>query len=477
MSQLTEDRRAELEIALTHDIGRTVNTSRHFSEQVKDINLLISFDIPENEIVVELGEEYGMLSRGSEMEDLEDLISNDIRFQLEGVVSFDLIDFRFGGKDMYFYFPEERPEPESKPAMQVSTLTGPLMESPPRVVVTAGHGVYRNYQWNDWRAQRDEHNGITEDYLTPAYADVLEQLLKLRSGVDVLRARTFRGPPHYSNRLWADLSARYHLQALYPELPAIWHSLPQSTDSMRERDEGLRTTPLYANHIGAKALINLHTNGGETSATGVQVLFHEKKIESAKLADSILCAMKEQIHTDDRWKGYRVPDKGHAVRNKAETRLGNMPSVIVEAGFHTNPNDAEMLTNRRFQLLSMRGVEKGYRLYSEGKTCAPLELKEIVSAPGNTGSKVPVAVHFNGHPQFPVRVIKETLSCPEGWSCLKEKTDRYELPQPSPLAYESNCPSYQSQDTVTAVQRLTMIDTDGVITSAEHSFVCNKGGA
>ncbi len=43
-----------------------------------------------------------------------------------------------------------------------------------------------------------------------------------------------------------------------------------------------------------------------------------------------------------------------------------MPSIIVEAAFHTNALDAEFIKDGEFQKLAMMGVAKAYRLYKEG---------------------------------------------------------------------------------------------------------------
>ena len=54
-----------------------------------------------------------------------------------------------------------------------------------------------------------------------------------------------------------------------------------------------------------------------------------------------------------------------------------MPSIIVETAFHTNPDDAKALQDPVFRLASMKGVEKGYRLWASGKTCEPLALHPV----------------------------------------------------------------------------------------------------
>ncbi len=134
------------------------------------------------------------------------------------------------------------------------------------------------------------------------------------------------------------------------------------------------------------------------------------------MASSILCYMKELITSQSLYTGYFVPaEPGEA--NHGENRLAQMPSVIVEAAFHTNPNDALALQNPVFREASMKGVEKGYRLWREGKGCNPLKVDPIATIRVAAGQSRVVDLAFAGFPQYPVVIETKNVACPPGWKC------------------------------------------------------------
>src|SRR2546427_10069814 len=88
-----------------------------------------------------------------------------------------------------------------------------------------------------------------------------------------------------------------------------------------------------------------------------------------------------------------------------------MPSIIVETAYHSNPDDVAALQDPVFRAASMKGVEKGYRLWAEGKACAPLTGHPVADIDVPAGSSREVDVTFDGHPQFPIRLVtKNTRS-------------------------------------------------------------------
>ena len=62
------------------------------------------------------------------------------------------------------------------------------------LVVDAGHGIYFHHRFDDWRAQRDPSNGITEDFLTPGLATELSTWLSARSGATSTFPRSTEPP-------------------------------------------------------------------------------------------------------------------------------------------------------------------------------------------------------------------------------------------------------------------------------------------
>lgn len=424
------------------------------------IQIEARMDLVTRMIIVDVVRGYVPASPGAEMEDFEGGITNDLLDLARTVSPASGALFRYGGKDLYQLFPAEQPEPPKSTFQR---------GAPDAVAVSAGHGVYFHHGFGDWRFQRDPSNGIIEDEVTSSYAAELKRWLEARSNVRVYRLRSdspaLHGP---SLQEWWRLAARYRLQLLYPGNPELWNSLPGSTAALRERDEDIRSRPLLANHIGAAAVFHLHTNAAQPSATGARVFYHEGRADDASLARNTLCYMKELVSSLSRYKNYYFPRVGDQGRH-GENRLAAMPSIIVEMGFHTNPNDALALQDPLFRTAAMKGVEKAYRLHSEGKGCEPLSVERITDVTTSSGSRAEVEVHFEGHPQFPVTLDVEPAVCQPGWTCYGGQVVLRQ-PAESPLRFQVECGAGNGGS---SRWRTTMRDADGVTGAAtEHQQTC-----
>src|SRR3546814_21152469 len=86
----------------------------------------------------------------------------------------------------------------------------------------------------------------------------------------------------------------------------IWNSLDRPLPGRRNLwhyDEDIRSRPLYANHIDADVLINLHTNAStNAAANGTRAFVARNRPYDLELANTILCGMKELIHVQDAYK-------------------------------------------------------------------------------------------------------------------------------------------------------------------------------
>jgi hypothetical protein len=121
--------------------------------------------------------------------------------------------------------------------------------------------------------------------------------------------------------------------------------------------------------------------------------------------------MRELIHSKEEFSSYPVSSQPASFPDKGENKHAKMPSVIVEVGFHTNPEDSLLLRNREFQGLAMRGVAKGYRLFREGKPCEDFSIGPVLPAFGHVGYDVHLPVGLKGNPVFPIHVTSRALNC------------------------------------------------------------------
>lgn len=265
------------------------------------------------------------------------------------------ISFRFHGEPLESWYPEPA-------AVQVARADFPEVD----VVVSASHGWYFHHGFNDWRLQRPLVNNVVEDLITPAFADRLVTLLQ----ADGLRTLLTRSVSHdadpFANKPWWEMAARYHAQALHPERPDIWQSYADRETPLREYNDDIRTRPLLANAYGASAIIHLHTNAGGADATGAMAFIQPERPEDRRLAHNVLCSLRTAVHAVPRYQNYRVRVQPHE-GNYGENRLAQMPSVLLEIGFHTHPEDAAALRDPQFQQAVAQGVRDGHAAFVAGQ--------------------------------------------------------------------------------------------------------------
>lgn len=395
---------------LTVELNRLLSSMPRIDGQWPLIKGTARLDVVECHIRVNLSRGMIPLVNGGEFEDQMSSLQIQMVHFLSKLGCEGTATFLFDGLDIDHYFPEDsiKGRVTAMPTKARSGITA----------VSAGHGFYFNHEGRgSWRRQRSHSHGIVEDDVTPGYASELAALLQTRGMHTVQRMRSTDDGPHASEHPWWQMAARYHLQALLPENPDIWHSLPHATGSLRERDEDIRSRPLYANYLGADEVIHLHTNGVDNpSVRGARVIYHEDKRQDVPLATSILCYMKELITGQHGYEDFPVESVPHAGR-QGENRLADMPSVIVETAFHSNAEDAVALQDPVFRAASMKGVEKGYRLFLEGKDCTPLKVAPIRNVQLTAGNSLEIPLEFEGYPRYPATIATTNVGCPPGWKC------------------------------------------------------------
>jgi hypothetical protein len=102
---LTEARRSQLESLLNIELQRIADQKEHFDDQKGRIHVNSHLDPVTEKLVIDLGEEYGPISTSAQMEDLQGLLDNAAIELLQNVVQLKGLEFRYGGKDLYHYFP------------------------------------------------------------------------------------------------------------------------------------------------------------------------------------------------------------------------------------------------------------------------------------------------------------------------------------------------------------------------------------
>ena len=121
-----------------------------------------------------------------------------------------------------------------------------------------------------------------------------------------------------------------------------------NTSSLRQRVND-------ANSWGADYFISLHTNASDiSSATGVEAYAYARNTRGYNLGEDIVENLAEA--TGLRNRGIKVRPGLYVLKNT------NMPAVLVEMGFITNPRDAALMNNN--PELFARGIYNGIVEYT-----------------------------------------------------------------------------------------------------------------
>ena len=458
--------RRQMEQQLSRRLYEAANGRTWFDDRQGPIHVTVKFD-DAGQLIVDLGPGLGELSNTAEMEDLESWLINAADLEVADRLTHRGIVFRFDGKDMYFYHPEERPPPRRRSAG---------LNSVSQIVLSPGHGYYRLYGKKNnysWVFQRSEQHGVQEDVITMEYAEILQEMIRQRiRGVVPVLARFDAPYTHRETKQpWRHISARYYLAWQYPENPEIWHSLPDDKTRGRERLEDIRSRPLFANHIDAAAAVHLHTNAEPSGAVrGTRVYYYRDSPESKKLAGRLLCGMKEIVRALPRYKDFPMDEEARSDGNYGENRLAAMPSALVELAFHSNKEDAAALLDDDFKRAAVSGLTKGLELHMEDKDCEPFAVTRVYKGSGRVNRYATMAFRYKGFPRSPVRLYFEEIGCDLSVAECMNQQDSYSLSDSVQIYDGLRCPSTHGL----RKYRLTLIDSEGVVSSAGEGEVTCK---
>ncbi|HGM5044577.1 TPA: N-acetylmuramoyl-L-alanine amidase [Stenotrophomonas maltophilia] len=457
-----EDPGAYAEVVALLEREAANQLTRHLQErgELRQISVSISLDVKGRSMVISFGPGYlPGPDRGYDELFLIPMAST-LRFYAEkSGLDVNDIDFLFDGKTLEQYYPEDLAVPPK--TKEKLTHTSAL--------VSASHGYISLHPSREWKFQRPAPLGIQEDTLSPLFGDELQVLMEQRSGLTVHRARSRSTELHQvSGKPWEHMSSRYHLKALFPERTDMWNEFPNSPESAREKEEDIRARPNYANHLGVDVMLSLHTNGSDSaSLRGTEVYYHQEKPQDKALADSILCGMREIIRAQPGYLDFPIRESSTSARH-GENRIGKMPSVIVETAYHSNPDDVAALQDPVFRSASMKGVEKGYRLWATGKTCEPLALRPVPDTDVPIQAARDIELSYAGNPQYPLSVELSLASCSEEGACTPSATTFDDPAKPLTINLACNGP-----DPGVARWSAVLRDADGVATTpVEFSQAC-----
>lgn len=172
VSSMSIDARRDVERRVDDVANRIANSKSFFEEDHLPIHIKSQFDPVGQSLLMEVDERFGPVSGYVEMENLQSEIANEIWPMLEGIQGFQGLDWRYGGKVLYFWFPGDRREP--KKSKRTKPTSGNDLGS---VLINNGHDYYYHHGFHDWRLQREPANGIVEDRVSSEIATRLRACL------------------------------------------------------------------------------------------------------------------------------------------------------------------------------------------------------------------------------------------------------------------------------------------------------------
>jgi N-acetylmuramoyl-L-alanine amidase len=463
---LSAEQRTELSRMLKAELQRTIENQKRLPGQVVS-PVDVRFDTKTGVVFIELGR--GFIPKGDtyisgELEDQLQQITGVATEILAGNLSFTGTSCTFGGIPTDELFPQDKWEPSNK-----KQTISPSVEEQFPVVVSAGHGRTKA-KGGGWGWQRELVNGWHEDIDNPTLANKLAAHLRSRSQEAVAFPRSISETIETSTKLpWWNLAAKYHLEKILPDEKEMWGSLPAD-----EIGSDIRSRPRYARYLKAKAIISLHTDAGSTTGTGSKILYATGSAQSKLLADSVSCSMKEVINATSGYEQWLVRAAEGSTEYGENTHALEVPAILVEVGFHSNPDNAVALLDPVFQDAAMRGIEKGYRVNRGGNACVPQKITVPNIVATINGPQVDVPISFVGNPQFPVTRTREFLSCPTGWTCPGRESFVISTEQPSPIIGKWSCTGSSSTKATNFDILTTTVDADGATKEYKSIFTCQS---
>lgn len=132
--------------------------------------------------------------------------------------------------------------------------------------------------------------------------------------------------------------------------------LYEETDSNKKITD-MRNRVETINSSNALLAVSVHQNSfTQASSKGAQVFYHSQSQDGKVLAEIIQEQIKEVIK-----------DENHRVAKSNESyymlKKTTCPIVIVECGFLSNPEEAQLLTTEKYQKKMAQGIFKGIESY------------------------------------------------------------------------------------------------------------------
>lgn len=249
------------------------------------------------------------------------------------------------------------------------------------IALWPSHGIYYDHTTDAWRWQRARMWGIVEDIYTYRYATLVTQMLE-NAGAKVYwpRPRIDKDaealtPGESGYPCWMEAACYWLKRQQIPE--HVWYT----SDGKSDYKDDLRCRGNWVNYLNDSIPLSLalalHSDGlslpGDTNLVGTLSIYtpfgNNKQTtfcngttrkQNRDLADYVQTQLVEDIRAlyTPSW-----PRRELKEANYAETRMPNVPSMILEILSHKNMADMRYGLNPQFQWDAARAIYKGLLRY------------------------------------------------------------------------------------------------------------------
>lgn len=212
------------------------------------------------------------------------------------------------------------------------TVVSPAFGAP-LVVIDPGHGgIYNNARYGSF-LEKQANLLLSLELSRQLYA----------AGFDVRFTRTTDTAITYSDLYtwhWVSEQDRW----VYAPDGMSWYPDGVPRDDLQARCD-------VANNLGADIFISVHCNGAASAAAnGTENWASTHDVLGQQLGDYVQAGVLEQTHQRDR---------GSGATDFYVVRWANMPSLLLESGFMSNPTEGAWLTSASWRAAYCRGVVNG----------------------------------------------------------------------------------------------------------------------
>ncbi|SDJ08125.1 N-acetylmuramoyl-L-alanine amidase CwlD [Natribacillus halophilus] len=131
-----------------------------------------------------------------------------------------------------------------------------------------------------------------------------------------------------------------------------------STEGLRSRKvEDLQQRVQLINDSGSDFFISLHLNAGSANWRGAQTFYNPASTESQLMAESVQAEMTRQLENTNR--------KASGVSNIYMLDYTDIPGLLIEAGFLSNPEEAGRLGDEDYQEQMAASIYQGLLHYTD----------------------------------------------------------------------------------------------------------------